>query len=241
MTNNEFGKRIVQLRKEKGFTQKELADKLNVSDKAVSRWETGKNYPDIETLQQLATALDVSVNDLLSGELKLAKKVSKRKKTIVVTLVILLMVYLFPVWHLIPVTAVDFYSAYDVSYLLFRGLPTNRIQVSNIIDTAETAFSDIESTENEAKEKYEVLSRYATASDDYRGAITENHKLRIWSVILNPSPTAEYRGYMWVYYSREVLDKDGNVVRGAWRVPALWYLDKDDHGEWYVKDIKEGP
>lgn len=82
MTNNDFGKTIVQLRKEKGFTQKELADKLNVSDKAVSRWETGKNYPDIETLQQLAVVLDVSVNELLSGELKLAKKVSKRKKTV---------------------------------------------------------------------------------------------------------------------------------------------------------------
>ena len=97
MTNNDFGKAIVKLRKEKGFTQKELADKLNVSDKAVSRWETGKNYPDIETLQQLAAVLDVSVNDLLSGELKLAKKVSKRKKTVIVTLVIFLLLYLFPV------------------------------------------------------------------------------------------------------------------------------------------------
>lgn len=241
MTNNDFGKAIVKLRKEKGFTQKELADKLNVSDKAVSRWETGKNYPDIETLQQLAVVLDVSVNDLLSGELKLAKKVSKRKKTVIVTLVILLLLYLFPVWHLIPVTSLDFYSASDASYLLFRGLPTNRIQVSNVIQTAEAAFSDIESTYDEAKEKYGVLSRYAIPSDDYSGVIAENHKLRIWSIILNPSPTAEHRGYMWVYYSSEALDKDGNVVCGSWRVPALWYLDKDDDGEWYVKDIKEGP
>ena len=77
----------------------ELADKLSVSDKAVSRWETGKNYPDIETLQRLAAVLDVSVNDLLSGELKLAKKVSKRKKNVIVTLVILLLIYLFPIWH----------------------------------------------------------------------------------------------------------------------------------------------
>ena len=116
MTNNDFGKAIVKLRKEKGFTQKELADKLNVSDKAVSRWETGKNYPDIETLQQLAVVLDVSVNDLLSGELKLAKKVSKRKKTVIVTLVILLLLYLFPVWHLIPVTSSMEYSRKKVYF-----------------------------------------------------------------------------------------------------------------------------
>ena len=154
---------------------------------------------------------------------------------------ILLLLYMFPLWHLISVASVDFYSAHDVSYLAFRGLPTNRIQVSNIIKTAETAFSDIESTENEAEEKYGALSRYAVPSDDYSEVIKEKHKLRIWSIILNLSSTAEYRGYMWVYYSREALDKDGNVVCGSWRIPALWCLDKDDNGEWYVKDIKEGP
>ena len=60
------------------------------------------------------------------------------------------MLYLFPVWHLIPVVAMDFHSAGDASYLVFRGLPTNRIQVSNIVKTAEAAFSDIESTSEEA-------------------------------------------------------------------------------------------
>ena len=50
MTNIDFGKMIVRLRKEKGMTQKQLAEMLNVSDKAVSRWENGKNYPDIETM-----------------------------------------------------------------------------------------------------------------------------------------------------------------------------------------------
>ncbi|MCB6994649.1 hypothetical protein LI177_14280 [bacterium 210820-DFI.6.37] len=89
--------------------------------------------------------------------------------------------------------------------------------------------------------KYGVLGEYANASDINNEVVSENHKLRIWSVILHPSPTAEHRGYMWVYYSSEGLDKYGNVARGAWRVPALWYLDKDEHGEWYVKDIREGP
>lgn len=47
---NSFGESLVEFRKAKGMTQKDLAEKLNVSDKAISRWETGKNYPDIETL-----------------------------------------------------------------------------------------------------------------------------------------------------------------------------------------------
>lgn len=68
MQDNNFGKFIYELRKEKGLTQKELADKLNISDKAVSRWENGKNYPDIETMQSLAEIFGVSVSELLEGK-----------------------------------------------------------------------------------------------------------------------------------------------------------------------------
>ncbi len=65
MNITDFGKFIATLRKEKGFTQKELAQMLDVTDKAVSRWETAKNYPDIEILEKLATALEVSISELL--------------------------------------------------------------------------------------------------------------------------------------------------------------------------------
>lgn len=58
---------IKQLREKKKLTQHELADKLNVTDKAVSKWETGKSYPDITLLESLAKSLDVSVSELLSG------------------------------------------------------------------------------------------------------------------------------------------------------------------------------
>ncbi len=51
MNTYEFGKLLTQLRKEKGLTQIQLAEKLNVTDKAISRWETGKNYPDIELFE----------------------------------------------------------------------------------------------------------------------------------------------------------------------------------------------
>lgn len=59
---------IAERRKEKGLTQKQLAEKLDVTDKAVSKWERGNGLPAIDYLQPLADALDISVSELLQGE-----------------------------------------------------------------------------------------------------------------------------------------------------------------------------
>lgn len=64
MTELEFGERLKQYRKARGLTQQELADLLGVSNKSVSRWESG-SYPDVATLGPLAHALGVTVDDLL--------------------------------------------------------------------------------------------------------------------------------------------------------------------------------
>ncbi len=68
MTSTDCGKFIFELRKENNLTQKELAEKLNVSDKAISRWETGKGFPDINSLLALSEFFGVSVNELLAGK-----------------------------------------------------------------------------------------------------------------------------------------------------------------------------
>lgn len=62
------GAMIKKLREQKNMTQAELADKLFVSDKAVSKWETGKGYPDISLIEPLAAALGISVAELMTGE-----------------------------------------------------------------------------------------------------------------------------------------------------------------------------
>lgn len=67
MDNMQFGAFVAQLRKEQGLTQKELADKLNVTDKAVSKWETGKGFPDVKLLEPLAQVLGVSLVELMQG------------------------------------------------------------------------------------------------------------------------------------------------------------------------------
>ena len=68
MDNLKFGAFIAQLRKEKNLTQKELADRLHVTDKAVSKWETGKGFPDVKLMEPLAKELGVSLVELLQGE-----------------------------------------------------------------------------------------------------------------------------------------------------------------------------
>lgn len=68
MNAQETGLRIQQLRKDRGWTQKELAQQLSVTDKSVSKWERGLNYPDMAMLEPLAQVLGTTVVELLGIE-----------------------------------------------------------------------------------------------------------------------------------------------------------------------------
>lgn len=68
MNQIDIGKFIANCRKEKGLTQAQLAEKLNITDRAVSKWETGKSLPDSSIMLELSNILGVTVNELLSGE-----------------------------------------------------------------------------------------------------------------------------------------------------------------------------
>lgn len=63
-----IGKFIAESRKAKGLTQRQLADTLSISDKTISKWECGKGLPEVSLMLPLCAALDITVNDLLSGE-----------------------------------------------------------------------------------------------------------------------------------------------------------------------------
>ena len=68
MSQNNIGEFIQQSRKAKGFTQKDLGDRIGVSDKTISKWENGNSIPDTSILNELCATLDINVNELLSGE-----------------------------------------------------------------------------------------------------------------------------------------------------------------------------
>lgn len=74
------GKMIKELRDKRGITQRELAEIINISDKTVSKWETGKGLPDIAIIEELAKALGVSITELLTGDLRVNENISGNMK-----------------------------------------------------------------------------------------------------------------------------------------------------------------
>jgi len=68
MDQGKIGTFIASMRKQQGLTQEQLGERLGVTNKTVSRWETGKYMPDIDKLQELSAILGVSINELLAGE-----------------------------------------------------------------------------------------------------------------------------------------------------------------------------
>lgn len=68
MNQGKIGKFISECRKAKGWTQNQLAEKLGITDKAVSKWETGRSMPDLSLFTPLCNLLDISLNELLAGE-----------------------------------------------------------------------------------------------------------------------------------------------------------------------------
>ena len=71
MDCGKVGRLILTLRKEKGFTQKALAEKMNISDRTISKWERGLGCPDVSLLHELSEILGVNIEKILSGDLEL--------------------------------------------------------------------------------------------------------------------------------------------------------------------------
>lgn len=128
MNTSDIGRFISELRKEKGLTQKNLAEKLNVTDKAVSKWETGRSAPDISLLVSLSEILDVTVIEILKGErikeesfprigdevvIKTIKNNNrKRKCSIFIAVIIMLLLFLisvlsYPAYHFFTSVSAD--------------------------------------------------------------------------------------------------------------------------------------
>lgn len=99
MDQEKIGKFIREIRKKNNLTQNDLAEKLGVTYQAVSKWENGKNIPDISLLKEISKIFNVDINELLEGEEKEVKNNINKKK--ILYIIILLVVILLGIFLLI--------------------------------------------------------------------------------------------------------------------------------------------
>ncbi len=164
MNNKKTGEFISALRKELGYSQKDLAEKLNITDKAVSKWETGRSAPDVSMLLPLSEVLEVSVTEILKGEriceeeihtasneviVKTLKK-SKSKVTVAIVLVLIILIGLicsYPAYHYFSTIAeYDFQKIEEQAISLFENENINCIAITQHSDKIAYLFADDESS-----------------------------------------------------------------------------------------------
>lgn len=82
MNSAKTGQLIASIRKQKNMTQQDIADKLNITSKAVSKWEQGLSFPSVDVLENLASVLDITVMDILAGEIIPTKDIAEKSSEI---------------------------------------------------------------------------------------------------------------------------------------------------------------
>lgn len=102
MDQEKFGKLIKEIRKKNNLTQKALADKLNVTYQAVSKWETGKNMPDKSVLKQISKEFNVSLDNMFDGNYKNNKNTNNKYIIIfmgIILVLLIIIIALFFIFH----------------------------------------------------------------------------------------------------------------------------------------------
>lgn len=168
MDQIKIGKFIAECRKNKNLTQMQLANKLNITDRAISKWETGKSMPDSLIMLDLCKELGISVNELLSGEriemnnydkkaeenlFELNKNNEDKNKkiskfgtviTFLIGIIIILLVYMF---------VSNLYGRYKDMNVLRGEMLFNIVEQGDIIDDMNVNISELEERIDELEKK----------------------------------------------------------------------------------------
>ncbi|MBQ3547835.1 MAG: helix-turn-helix transcriptional regulator [Clostridia bacterium] len=253
MDSKKIGSFIAKRRKALGMTQLELANKLNITDRAISKWENGRGLPDISLIKPLCDQLDITVNDLLSGEklqesqieakseeniintLQLSNKKQKSYKKIIVAAILLTFL---PIIILFSFFCIDiyrmknnqsvFFSTWGYSYVPPIDLNSEKIEIA--VEKFVTDINDLDYTHYDNE-------KYFSASHIY---LIEETKAK-----------QEYNVYAWILCKSYYTDENGVVKEGSgFSCPYKFIVKRNDEiysvadaitprdGSYYPKDMK---
>lgn len=188
----EFCEKLQQLRTKKGFTQEQLAERVCVSRVAVAKWESGRGYPNLDSLKMLAKVFDVSIDQLLSSEelIDMAQDQSKKHSKIVRSFIFGIADFMAGLLFFIPVFANRFegkiknVNLMNLCYtsLFVKNIFLIIIGLCTLFGAAELAFQNIQSKK---KQKIElILSGMISSSGILFSALTNQPYCCVYLFIL---------------------------------------------------------
>lgn len=170
MDQEKIGKLIADCRKNMKMTQVELANKLGVTYQAVSKWENGRGFPDIEMLKKISEIFCVDIDEILNGERKVKKEISNKKIFLIcISIIIFLIisfVFICKVYlknDIVVATINSIENKFLINGVLISEKNKTIIHISNIriIDNIEKQFYGIEAILYEDNgDNYQIISKY---------------------------------------------------------------------------------
>ena len=240
MEKKTMGAFIAALRKANGMTQQELADKLNISNKAVSRWERDECAPDISLIPALAEILGVTCDELLKGERILSNPVQEKSEPKVekqVKALINRAISNFKtlIWISFGLSAVGLICMFGISYGAFRPL----IGFIIMCLFAVSAFVISAIGTNKLKEKKSENELFENAEETIIERYNDTLKIYSYSAFCSAISAVvlsiPYLFYLSSYYVNSVLKFSDYFKLFWWLVPALmllFYVLKDRYFAW---------
>ena len=251
MDQEKIGKFIANLRKEKKMTQEELAERLGVTNKSISRWENGKTMPDLSLLKKLTEILGITINELLSGE-KLTKEEYQEKleENIVNTidyshkrinhLKIILSIFIVLVILSLGILSVLF------------GIDLNRMYHKEPVFFSTWGFDYVPPINLESMKIEDAIKEYLI-KDDEKNNYHENEKsfVALKTYLITKKLEEKYFIYAWVLQEKYYLE-EGNIINDSGSsIPYKFELRKNKDtfevvnyeiprdGSYYVKDMEK--
>ncbi len=225
MNQDKIGKFIAELRKEKNMTQNDLASKLGVTDRAVSKWENGRGMPDLSLLIPLCELLDVSINELLSGtrldnkdyQEKLEEniintigytneKIKRTKKVFVITLSVIIL--------------------FVVILVLMYGIDINRMKNNKPVLFSTWGYDYIPSIDLK-EEKIELAITDYLIQKGYSESKQDDHEKIFVSmrIYLIEEKNKNYNIYAWVLEEKYYLGNDEVKRDSSYSIPYKFVIE----------------
>ncbi len=236
MNQEKIGRFIAELRKEKKMTQIDLANKLGITDRAISKWENGRGLPDLSLLTPLCEILDVSINELLSGS-RLDKKdyQEKLEENIINTID-----YTDKKTKKIFIIILSVIIVFIALFMVMYGIDINRMRNNKPVIFSTWGYSYVPPIDLKEDEIELAITDYLIQKGDSEPKHNDNEKtfvsMRIY-LIEEKERDKHYNIYAWVLEEKHYLENDEIKQDSGSSIPYKFVVKSVD-GKFSVTDSK---